>query len=141
MCGQGGRVGRTVTRPKEMKVNVALWVAQVILALAILGAGFDQAANYDDAARRLAWIGALPRRFALVLGLLEMLAAVGLIVPAWSGVQPWLTIATALAIALLMLAAVTFHARRREVPQFAFSAAFLIVAAFVVIGRVTVAPF
>jgi uncharacterized membrane protein len=124
-----------------MQVNVVLWVAQVVLALAIFGAGFDQAANYDDAKRRLTWIGVLPRGFVLVLGVLEMLAAVGLIVPGWTGVQPWLTVATAAALLLLMAAAVAFHTRRREIPQFAFSAGFLVVAALIVFGRIVVAPF
>jgi len=122
-------------------VNVALWIAQVVLALAFLGAGYDQAANYDDARRRMAWVSALSRRMAAVFGALEILGAIGLIVPAWTGVQPWLTAAAAVALASLMAAAVVFHVRRHEIPQIAFSATFGLVAAFVAIGRFVIAPF
>jgi hypothetical protein len=122
-------------------VNVVLWVAQVILGLAFLGAGFDQAVLYDDAGRRMAWVAALPKRLAVVLGALEMLGAIGLIVPAWTRVMPWLTATTALALALLMGGAVAFHVRRREVPQIAFSATFGLGAACVAFGRFVVAPF
>jgi hypothetical protein len=121
-------------------LNAVLWVVQVILALAFLGAGYDQAVLYDDAGRRMAWVAALPRKLAVVLGGLEMLGAVALIVPAWTGVLTWLTPGAALALALLMAAAVGFHATRREIPQIAFSGAFLVVAAFVALGRFVIAP-
>lgn len=121
-------------------MNVVLWIAQVLLALAFLGAGYDQAANYTDARRRLPWIAAIPRRAALALGALEILAAIGLIVPAWTGVEPGITAATAVALAALMVAAVAFHFRRRERVQLAFSACFLLAAAFVAFGRIVVAP-
>jgi hypothetical protein len=122
-------------------LNAVLWVVQVVLALAFLGAGYDQAVVYDDAGRRMAWVAALPRKLAVALGGLEMLGAVALIVPAWTGVLPWLTPGAALALALLMAAAVGFHATRREVPQMVFSGTFLVAAAFVALGRFVIAPF
>ncbi len=122
-------------------MNVVLWIAQVLLALAFLGAGYDQAVLYTDAGRRMAWVAALPKKLAVALGSLEMLAALGLIVPAWTGVQPWLTPTAALALAVLMAVAVAFHVRRREIPQIAFSTTFGLIAAFVAVGRFFVAPF
>ena len=122
-------------------MNAVLWVVQVLLALAFLGAGYDQAVLYHDAGRRMAWVAALPRKLAVTLGSLEMLGAVGLIVPAGTGVLPWLTPGAALGLALLMAAAVGFHATRREIPQMAFSGTFLVVAAFVALGRFVIAPF
>ena len=122
-------------------MNTVLWVAQALLALAFFGAGFDQAFVYEDAGRRMAWVAALPKRLAVVLGALEMLGAVGLIVPAWTGIMPWLTATAALALAVLMGLAVAYHVTRREIPQIAFSATFGLVAAFVAIGRFVIAPF
>jgi uncharacterized membrane protein len=122
-------------------VNTVLWVAQVLLALAFFGAGFDQAFVYEDAGRRMAWVAALRKRLAVVLGALEMLGAVGLIVPAWTGIMPWLTATAALALAVLMGLAVAYHVTRREIPQIAFSTTFGLVAAFVAIGRFVIAPF
>ena len=122
-------------------MNTVLWVAQVLLALAFFGAGFDQAFVYEDAGRRMAWVAALRKRLAVILGALEMLGAVGLIVPAWTGIMPWLTATAALALAVLMGLAVAYHVTRREIPQIAFSATFGLVAAFVAIGRFVIAPF
>ena len=122
-------------------MNVVLWVAQVILGLAFFGAGFDQAVLYEDAGRRMAWAAALPKSLAVTLGTLEMLGAVGLVVPAWTGIQPWLTAAAALALAALMALAVIYHVSRREIPQIAFSATFGLLAALVAFGRFVVAPF
>ena len=122
-------------------MNVVLWVAQVILALAFLGAGFDQAFVYDDAGRRMAWVAALPKRLAVALGVLEVLGAIGLVVPAWTGIIPTLTPTAALALAVLMGVAIGYHVTRREIPQIAFSATFGLVAAFVAIGRFVIAPF
>jgi uncharacterized membrane protein len=122
-------------------VNVVLWVAQVILGLAFFGAGFDQAVLYEDAGRRMAWVAALPKGLAVTLGTLEMVGAVGLIVPAWTGIQPWLTAVAALALAVLMGIAVIYHVSRREIPQIAFSATFGLLAAFVAFGRFVFAPF
>lgn len=122
-------------------MNEVLWAAQLLLALAFLGAGYDQAVLYHDAGRRMAWVAALPRKLAVALGTLEILGAIGLIVPAWTRVQPWLTPTAGLALACLMAAAVVFHANRREIPQIAFSGTFLVVAAFVAFGRFVIAPF
>jgi uncharacterized membrane protein len=122
-------------------VNVFLWVLQIAAALAFLGAGYDQAFVYEDASRRMAWVAALPKRFAIVLGLLEILGAIGLIVPALAGVQFWLTPTTALALAVLMACAIAYHVGRRELPQIAFSATFALVSAFIAFGRFVVSPF
>ena len=121
-------------------MNVVLWVAQVLLALAFLGAGFDQAANYPDAGRRMAWVRAMPGWLARIIGAVEMLGAVLLIVPGLIGVAVWLTPAPALALAALMLFAVNYHETRGELPQIVFSGVFLVVAAFVAVGRFFIAP-
>ncbi len=121
-------------------MNVALWVAQVILALVFFGAGFDQAANYPDAARRMAWVRAMPSWLARLVGVFEMVTAVALVMPGLISVAMWLTPAAAVALIALMLFAVTYHVTRREIPQIAFSTVFGIVAAFVALGRIFVTP-
>ena len=122
-------------------MNTVLWVVQVFLALAFLGAGFDQAANYDSAAQRMAWVARLPRRFALLLGTLEILGAIGLVVPAVIGSLRWLTVVAALALAVVMVLAVVYHMTKHEIPQLAFSGTFGVLAALVVVGRGFIAPF
>jgi uncharacterized membrane protein YphA (DoxX/SURF4 family) len=126
---------------EETQVNVFLWIVQVALALAFLGAGYDQAFLYDDAGRRMAWVAALPKRLAVLLGLLEIVGAIALVVPALTGFQTWLTPAAALGLTVVMVLAVAYHNRRHELPQIAFSATFGLIAAFVAVGRFVISPF
>jgi uncharacterized membrane protein YphA (DoxX/SURF4 family) len=121
-------------------VNVLLWAAQVALALAFLGAGFDQAANYQDASRRMAWIRAMPIWVARVVGILEIAGAVALIMPGLIRSAVWMTPVAALGLAVLMLFAVNYHMTRRELWLIAFSGAFLLAAVFVAVGRAFIAP-
>jgi uncharacterized membrane protein len=107
----------------------------------IVGAGYDQAVLYDDARRRMARVAALPHNLAVALGSLEILGAIGLIVPAWTGVLPWLSATAALALAVLMALAAAFHVTRREIPQIVFSGTFCVVAALVAFGRFVIVPF
>ena len=122
-------------------MNVALWIVQVLLALAFAGAGFDQAFNFDDARRRLPWVGALPRGAAMALGLLEIVAAFALVVPAATNTLPTLTVLAAAALVVLMAVAAVFHARRQEIVQLGFSTFLGVVAAVVIVGRTVVSPF
>jgi uncharacterized membrane protein len=121
-------------------VNLVLWAAQVALALAFFGAGFDQAANYQDAGRRMSWVREMPIWLARVVGILEIAGAVALIVPGLILVAVWLTPAAALGLAVLMLFAVNLHITRSELPQLVFSCVLGLVAAFVALGRLFIVP-
>jgi hypothetical protein len=82
----------------------------------------------------------MPIWLARGVGGLEVLGAVLLIVPGLIGVAVWLTPASALILAALMLFAVNYHQTRAEPPQMAFSGVFLVVAAFVAVGRFFISP-
>ena len=68
--------------------NILLWLLQVLLALAFLAHGglllFPPPAIMDQ------MNAAFPRWFWLFLGVAEALAAVGLILPGLTRIQPWL---------------------------------------------------
>jgi uncharacterized membrane protein len=121
-------------------VNLVLWAAQVALALAFFGAGFDQAANYQDAGRRMSWVAEMPIWLARVVGMLEIAGAVALIVPGLIAVAVWITPGAALGLAVLMLFAVNLHITRSELPQLVFSCVLGLVAAFVALGRLFIVP-
>ena len=71
----------------------------------------------------------------------ELLGGIGLILPAVTHILPWLTVAAAIGLALVMISAAIFHASRREFSIIGFNIVLLLLAAFVVIGRLTLAPF
>ena len=75
------------------------------------------------------------------IGAGELLGGIGLILPAVTNILPWLTVAAATGLALVMISAAIFHASRREFSMVGFNIVLLLLAAFVVVGRVTLAPF
>jgi putative oxidoreductase len=123
-------------------VDIALWIAQIVLALALLAFGFVHATLRrpgNDA--RTAWMGALPKPMLMTIGVLELLAALGLVLPGLTKIAPWLTPLAAWLVALLMVFAIVFHARREgEGQNIALNVVLLAVALFIAIGRTFVAP-
>ena len=119
-------------------MNIVLWVLQVLLALAFLAHGclllFPPAAIVDQ------MNASLPRWFQLFLGMAEILAAVGLTLPGFTRIQPWLVSCAAGGIMIVMVCATIFHLMRGEVISAIATVVLLAVATFVAYGRWRVAP-
>ena len=73
------------------------------------------------------------------IGVLEVLAALGLVVSPFVGL-PWGVPAAAIGLMLLMLGAAYTHYRRGELEMIAVNGSLLVVAAFVVYGRIGPSP-
>jgi uncharacterized membrane protein YphA (DoxX/SURF4 family) len=123
--------------------NVVLWALQVVLALAFIVAGAGHAFDFDRASSRprMGWMTSVGRDRMRIIGLLEVAGGIGLIVPALTGIAPWLTAVAAAGLALLMLAALLFHLARREYPASVVNALLGGLALVAAGGRVLVAPF
>lgn len=123
-------------------MDIALWIAQILLALGMLAFGVVHATQrHPESDARTAWMDALPKPMLMTIGILELLAAVGLVLPGLTKVAAWLTPLAAWLVALLMVFAIVFHARRRgEGQNIALNIVFLAVALFIAIGRTFVAP-
>ncbi len=121
-------------------MNIILWIVQVLLAAVFLGAGVLHGFQYERAREQLKWPTAVPQGLMTFIGVSEILGAVGLILPALTGILPWLTPLAAAGLALMMLLASGFHAMRREYPNIAFNVILLALAAVVAYGRFLVAP-
>src|SRR5712692_11942562 len=72
-------------------MNTVLWLAQALLAVAMLGPGFFHTFRYNRAIERLPWMAAVGKRRMAIIGILEILGGIGLIVPAVTGILVWLT--------------------------------------------------
>lgn len=118
-------------------MNVALWVIAGLLALAFLAAGVMKLAQPTEklAASGLGWTEDFSPAAVKAIGALEVLAAVGLIVPAVLDVVPVLVPLAALGLVALMIGAIITHARRKENPMIAVNLVLLVLAAVVVWGR------
>ena len=122
-------------------MDVVLWIAQVVLALLFLAFGVTHATRRESTRDRVPWMWALSREVMLVIGILDILGAIGLILPAVTRIQPWLTPLAALCLAILMVFAIVFHIRRHEFRNIALNAILGVLAAFVAWGRFIAAPF
>jgi uncharacterized membrane protein YphA (DoxX/SURF4 family) len=118
-------------------MDLVLWIVQILLALAFLGAGFMHATRRDRATGRMAWMLAVPKPLLTTIGILEILGAIGLVAPWATGIATWLTPLAAIALVLVMVLAAGFHARRPgEMPSVAFNLVLGLVAAVVAVGRI-----
>ena len=121
-------------------MNIALWIVQVLLAGMFLMAGVMKAFQYERAKASLPWVKDVPRGLTTFIGVSELLGGLGLLLPAITGILPWLTPLAGAGLALVMILAIGFHAWRREPPAIGFNAVLLILAAFVAYGRFMVVP-
>jgi DoxX-like family len=119
-------------------MNILLWVLQVLLALVFFAHGalllFPPAALVDQ------MNASLPRWFQLLLGIAEILAAVGLTLPGFTRIQPWLVPCAAAGIMIVMICATGFHVMRGEVSSAITTVVLLAVATFIAYMRWRVAP-
>lgn len=118
-------------------MNVFLWVVAGLLAALFLASGAVKVLRPKEklAASGLAWTEGFGAGEVKTIGVLELLAAVGLVVPPVVGVAPVLAPLAALGLVLLMLGAVVTHLRRRELPGIAVSLVLVVLALVVVVGR------
>jgi uncharacterized membrane protein YphA (DoxX/SURF4 family) len=122
-------------------MDIVLWIVQVVLALGLAAAGLNHITRPERATTgRMAWIRAVPGPLMTTIGVLEILGAIGLILPALTRIAPVLTPIAATAIVALMILAVAFHIRRNELSSTVGNVILGIVAAFVAYGRFVIAP-
>ena len=124
-------------------MNTIVWIVQILLALAFLGAGFMKVTQpVDKLQERMPWITSLnPRTLVRVIGGLEILGALGLILPAVTGILVWLTPLAAAGLILTMIGAMVLHFSRKDAfAALAPSLVLLILAVFVLYGRAVAVP-
>lgn len=121
-------------------MNIALWIVQVLLGAMFVYAGVMKAFQYERAKASLPWVKDVPRGLVTFIGISELLGGLGLVLPAITGILPWLTALAGAGLALVMILAIGVHAARREPPAIGFNAVLLMLAAFVAYGRFMVAP-
>jgi hypothetical protein len=125
-------------------LDTFLWILQVILALVFLGFAYLHTFAFEQgvSSPRAAWMSAVGRQNMRIIGLLEFLAAIGLILPAITGVLPWLTPLAASMLVVLMVFAIAFHARRPgEVPNLLLNVLLGVLALILAYGRWVLEPF
>jgi hypothetical protein len=117
-------------------MNVILWIVQAVLAVAFGVAGVMKTAQpREKLAKSLPWVRDVSDGTLRLIGVTEFAAALGLILPAVTGIAVWLTPLAACGIALIMVLAAGLHARRKEPGAIAVNVVLLALAVLVAWGR------
>ncbi len=130
-----------VTTQKFSKtINIFLWIAQVILSLALIWSAATKLFQSEDVLAKM-WPWTINNKGLLKLtGVLDLLAGIGLVLPALTRIQPKLTIYSAYGTVALMIAASIFHTARGEASQIGVNIFFAVIAVFIAWGRQKKAP-
>ena len=126
---------------KEVKMNIALWILQGILAAIFLIAGAIKVIKSKDELKvlggeKMNWVDSISAVSVKLIGTIEVLAAIGLILPQLTGILPWLVPLAAFGLVLTMIGAVMLHQRRGDGPKAIVQVIILLVmAAFTTYGR------
>jgi putative oxidoreductase len=121
-------------------MSVVLWVLQALTALAFGGHGWLMTFGLQRMTARVPWVRTLPAPLVRLLGILEILGAIGVVVPAATGVLPSLTVAAAGGLVAMMLLAMLFHVTRREWPNIGLNFVLGALAFAVAYGRLVIEP-
>ncbi len=128
-------------QPSSKIISIALWAAQFILAATLVWASYMKLVQpVDQLATMWPWAGEVPVAFVKFTGIIDLLGAIGLILPALTRIKPVLTPIAAVAVIVLMLCASIFHISRGEASVTGVNVVFALIAAFIAWGRFKKAP-
>ena len=101
-------------------MNIFLWVLAGVLAAVFLLAGARKATQpMAKLAEDMSFVNDASEAQVRAIGVVEILGALGLILPAATGVAVVLTPLAAAGLAITMVGAAVVHARRKEFPNIA----------------------
>lgn len=119
-------------------MNLALWIGAGLLAAVALAGGVTKTFVPKEklaAAPGGEWTAGIGDGFVKTLGVLEILAAVGLVLPAVLDIAPVMVPVTAVCWVLLMLGAMVTHGRLGEYRFVMLNLIYLALATFIAWGR------
>jgi hypothetical protein len=97
-------------------MKVAYWIVATLLALLYVYSGGIKIVRSKDQLRpMMGWIDTVPLRLVRTIGVLEVLGALGLILPPLLGVAQGFALAAAIGFVLIQVGAMALHLRRGEV--------------------------
>ncbi len=122
-------------------MNIALWIVQILLALAFAMAGFMKVSQpVEKLQARMNWTKHVAPGIVRLVGTLEILGALGLILPRATGILPWLTPVAAVGLVLTMLGAVFTHFRLQEPKVVVAPVVLMLLSLFIVLGYFVFIP-
>ncbi|KAB8189022.1 DoxX family protein [Nonomuraea phyllanthi] len=117
-------------------MNVFLWIVQALLAASFALSGLAKLTRpKDKLVGGYPWMETFSQRAVRLIGVMELFGAVGLILPAVTGIAPVLTPTAAAGLAVMMITAAAVHIRRKEPSGLLVTVILFALAALVAWGR------
>ena len=114
-------------------MTIAVWIVAGLLAAAYLMAGAAKVLQSKDKLQpKMAYVEDFSAGTVKAIGALEVLAALGLILPEATGILTWLTPTAAIGLMLVQIGAIAVHLRRGET-KVAMNMVLLLAAAFLAV--------
>ena len=131
-----------LSAPRRNWWTIGLWATQILLAVAYLGAGSMKLFTpIDVLGASMAYVPTMPELFIRFVGLMEILGAIGLILPSATRILPVLTPAAAVGLSIVQVAAIILHAARGETAMsLPANLVLLALSLFIIWGRTKKAP-
>ena len=129
---------KTVTGNRSRALNIALWILQVLLAAAYVAHGWlmvSPPAELFTLMNEQLGVG-----LRLFIGVAELLAAAGLILPGVTRILPFLTSLAAAGLMIVMSSATVLHISRGESGSAVSAAVLFVLVTFVAYARWKVQP-
>ena len=126
-------------------MNTVLWILQGLIASMFAMTGFMKLVKSKDELQnqgeRMKWVESVSSRNLKFIGLLELLAALGLILPPLTGMLIWLTPLAATGLSINMIGAMLLHIRRGDdAKAISMNIMLMLLAGFVAYGRFVLVP-
>jgi uncharacterized membrane protein len=121
--------------------QILLWIAQILLSLCLGWAGIVKLFQPVEQLEMMwPWTGEVSPASVKLTGIIDLLGALGLLIPSLFRFKPVLTPIAAIGVILLMIAASVFHICRGEGYQIGFNSVVAVISAFIAYGRLKLAP-
>jgi hypothetical protein len=118
-------------------MNVALWTAQLLAAAVFLFSAVTKGTWSKEKliAKGQTGVAPVPLPLLRAIALAELLGAIGLIAPWWTGIAPVLTPLAAVGLGIIMVGAAAIHLRLNEPRTALGNLAILVLCVFTAVGR------
>ena len=118
-------------------MNTFLWIIQGMLAVVFMMTGIMKLVQKKEAmADKMGFVEDFSQKQVIGIGVLEIMGAMGVILPWATGILPWLTPLAAVGLAMTMVGAFLTHLRRKElIPMGIVNIVLFSMAIFIAYGR------
>ncbi|GAB3939710.1 DoxX family protein [Micromonospora vulcania] len=111
-------------------VELAYWIVAALLALFYLHAGGKKVTQSQERLQpMMGWVDRVPMPLVRAIGVLEVLGAVGLVLPPLTGIAVRLAIVAAVGLVLIQIGGIAVHLSRSEARLIGLNIVLLVAAA------------